>query len=123
MHRILHQSFMYKYIHSIHHTYSSPVAICALYAHPLEYIFGNIIPVVLGPLLCESHFITLLLFQFMAIVNTVSVHSGYKIPFLINPTSHDIHHLKYKYNFGVINLLDKIHGTYLENKLHFIHIL
>jgi sterol desaturase/sphingolipid hydroxylase (fatty acid hydroxylase superfamily) len=113
MHRILHIPFVYKHIHSIHHTYSAPIAISALYSHPIEYIFSNIIPVVLGPLLCQSHLFTFLLFQFIAIVNTVSVHSGYKIPFLINPTTHDIHHMKYKYNFGVIDILDRIHGTYL----------
>ena len=114
IHRLLHLPFLYKYIHSIHHIYSTPIAIGALYAHPLEYIFSNILPVVLGPLLCKSHFITLLLFQFMAVVNTVSVHSGYIFPFMINPSGHDIHHMKYKYNFGVIDILDKFHGTYLE---------
>jgi sterol desaturase/sphingolipid hydroxylase (fatty acid hydroxylase superfamily) len=34
-------------------------------------------------------------------VNTVIVHSGYKIKFLPNPEHHYLHHIKYNINFGI----------------------
>ena len=110
-HRILHLPIFYRTIHSIHHEYTAPVAISALYSHPIEYIFSNIIPVFIGPYLCGSHIYTILLWETIAILNTTIVHSGYNFLFLIDSNKHDIHHSSYKYNFGVLNILDKIHGT------------
>lgn len=43
-HRLLHSKLLYKRIHKLHHTYTMPIGICAEYAHPIEFIFGNSIP-------------------------------------------------------------------------------
>jgi len=117
-HRLLHTNYLYKSIHAIHHFYNAPIAITALCAHPLEYIFGNILPIIIGPIICNSHLITIWIWQLMAIFNTVIVHSGYAPTnsiydyiYLPNPIKHDVHHMYYKYNYGVIDILDYLHGT------------
>jgi sterol desaturase/sphingolipid hydroxylase (fatty acid hydroxylase superfamily) len=118
IHRLLHYKYFYRYIHSIHHTYSAPISITAIYAHPLEYIFGNILPIVIGPIVCNSHLITIWIWQLIVIMNTVIVHSGfapknpiYKYLYIPDPTKHDVHHMSYKFNYGVIDVLDYLHGT------------
>ena len=39
------------------------------------------------------------------------MHSGYHLPLLFSPEFHDYHHLKFNQCFGVIGLLDFLHGT------------
>jgi len=110
-HRLLHIPYLYKKIHSIHHKYTAPNALISLYAHPIEYIISNILPVMIGPLLCKSHIITIWIWILISLFNAMTVHSGYKIFFIPNSTKHDYHHKLFKCNFGVLNVLDYLHGT------------
>ena len=50
-HRFLHWKKIYPSIHKIHHTHINTVGIAAEYAHPLEFIFGNLIPSGVGGLI------------------------------------------------------------------------
>jgi sterol desaturase/sphingolipid hydroxylase (fatty acid hydroxylase superfamily) len=47
-HRTLHSPKLYSKIHKKHHEFYTSVSYCSVYAHPLEYIFGDVIPVFVG---------------------------------------------------------------------------
>ncbi|XP_064113004.1 fatty acid hydroxylase domain-containing protein 2-like isoform X1 [Macrobrachium nipponense] len=110
-HRLFHHKSIYKHFHKIHHEWQSPIAITALYAHPLEHILSNMAPVIAGPLILGSHPATFLLWSSLAVFSTVTVHSGYHLPFSMSPEFHDFHHLKFNQCYGVLGLLDHLHGT------------
>ena len=62
-HRTLHTPYFFSKIHKVHHEYYNSISIAAIYAHPLEYLFGNIVPTALGFTLLGSrtHFATVLM--------------------------------------------------------------
>ncbi|XP_068220553.1 fatty acid hydroxylase domain-containing protein 2-like [Palaemon carinicauda] len=110
-HRLIHHRSLYKHIHKIHHEWQSPIVYSALYVHPLEYTFGNMGPVLLGPLVLGSHPATMWLWSALATMNTLNAHCGYHLPFFPSPEAHDFHHLKFNQCYGVMGILDHLHGT------------
>lgn len=62
IHRALHQPSIYVYIHKIHHKYITPVAFTAEYAHPVEHILANVLPISLPLYLKGAHALSIMAF-------------------------------------------------------------
>lgn len=118
---ICHYTFhTYKFInlyrfHKTHHKIKKPVSITSLYFHPIDLVFGNILPLFLPILVLRSSLPILYLWTVFTIAETTYwSHSGIKD----RCENHDLHHKYFKYNYGSgTYLTDKLFGTYItENK-------
>jgi len=111
MHRFLHENKkLYAAIHKIHHTWTSPVAVAAAYAHPVENLISNILPLVAGPIICGSHMASTGVWILLFLVHTTAAHSGYWI--CDDNGMHDEHHRNFSVNFGVLGFMDVWYGSF-----------
>ncbi|XP_077994505.1 fatty acid hydroxylase domain-containing protein 2-like [Glandiceps talaboti] len=110
-HRLLHHPYFYKWIHKKHHEWSAPIGLVCIYAHPIEFLASNIVPVFSGPLIMGSHLLPTWIWAFTLMLITGIDHSGYHFPLTWSPEFHDFHHEKFHCNFGFVGFLDWFHGT------------
>ena len=110
LHRLLHHPLFFRAIHSIHHSYTAPVAVAATHCHIIEHVACNLFPMLAGVLLARANWALYLGWCGLAVVNTVCVHSGYGW-WVLMAANHDRHHSTNKCAFGTLGVLDWLHGT------------
>ena len=111
IHRLCHYNkIIFKYIHSLHHHWTYPIAVSTLYVHPLEHIIINLGSFLIGPLLFPTSNLCLCIWTAMSTLNSVIAHGGTKI--ISNDGTHDLHHRFLIYNFGVLGVSDRMFGTF-----------
>ncbi|XP_008070910.1 fatty acid hydroxylase domain-containing protein 2 [Carlito syrichta] len=125
-HRLLHHPKFYKRIHKKHHEWTAPIGVISFYSHPVEHVASNMVPAMLGPLVMGSHLSSITIWFSLAVTVTTISHSGYHLPFLPSPEFHDYHHLKFNQCYGVLGVLDQLHGTdtaFRQTKAYERHVL
>lgn len=121
-HRLMHLPFFYKRIHKKHHEYFNVIHIACTYAHPIEFIIGNVFPLLCGYIVLgnHAHLITLLSWSIFRLMETHECHSGYQFPwspfnvfpFSIESSYHNFHHLKNVGNYATFfTMWDSIFKT------------
>jgi len=112
-HKWMHTPWAFQHIHRYHHEFTSPIALSTAYAHPVEFLLSNMLPVCIGPILCGSHVTTWLLWTTYGTCSTTFGHMGYQLPFLGKRQGHDWHHRLTHlgmYDIGV-GIMDPLFGT------------
>lgn len=111
-HRFLHEEPFYKMFHKLHHRYTNPNALYAIYTHPVEHVLVNLAPVLLSQVLVGNIYFTT--FWCISVgMNTTLTHSGYGNYAII----HDLHHERFNVNYAFgWGLLDRINGTYVDDR-------
>lgn len=125
-HRTLHHPSLYPHVHKVHHQYYHSFTLASEHAHPVEFLLGDLIPLVLGPNLWNGtaaffpslglspmHTLVLWMWILLRIAVSVEEHCGYEFPWSpmrvlatlpgslawgASPGGHDWHH---SHNMGM----------------------
>ena len=121
-HRLMHRPWWYKRMHAVHHASRPPTAWAAMSFHPYEAISGAaIIPLL--TLLIPIHVAVLGLLLGIMTVMGVTNHMGWELfprrlvqggygKWLITASHHELHHQKYRCNYGLyFRFWDHLLGT------------
>jgi sterol desaturase/sphingolipid hydroxylase (fatty acid hydroxylase superfamily) len=126
MHRAMHHPLLFKRVHLIHHKSTNPSPWTAYAFHPFEAIAEScILPIIAFTL--PVHISAVIFFFVFQISYNVYGHLGFEIlpkgfhktrigRLMNTSTAHNIHHLKFKGNYGLYSLIwDRLMGTVRED--------
>jgi sterol desaturase/sphingolipid hydroxylase (fatty acid hydroxylase superfamily) len=111
IHRAFHHPLMYTKVHKQHQQFTAPISFAGQYAHPVEHIFANLVPVIVPLALRGANLVSATIFVLYEIWQAAADHSGYDFVKLPPTKFHDLHHEKFRVYFGTIGLMDWLHGT------------
>lgn len=115
-HRALHQPFMYRLWHKIHHAYQSPEPFDDFFINPIE---GALYQFILwGPAyLFQQSLPAFALYMAIHGFCGIADHCGIRVrlPYVYDSAFHDAHHRLFNANYGFPwTFWDKIYGTFRE---------
>lgn len=120
-HRLLHWGPLYKTIHKQHHEYKATISIAAEFAHPIEYLFSDVLPTIGGGMVLGSHPHVTIMWVVLRSWQTFETHSGYCFAGSLldklglahsrGAAHHDFHHSKNIGNYGEGEYMDYLFGT------------
>ena len=111
LHRLSHTKKLY-WIHKTHHEYSAQIALTTHYTSILEHMFINLLPSIIALRLAECNYYGIMLWTFIATLNSICSHSGYGTNTIITDNTHFYHHLYRNVNYGGSIIYDKLFNTY-----------
>lgn len=114
-HWAMHSKVLFARIHKKHHEFTAPIALVAIYCHPVEFLLADIVPLGAGLIVAHAHVSFALMWIITAVIGTQVHHSGFRLPWHLGPDEqpdfHDFHHQKSTCNYGHLGILDAVHGT------------
>lgn len=112
-HRLAHHPAIYPKVHKRHHELKSTCAVGALYCSMCEMLFVNALSFAVGFVVTPFRVTlgTTICWFVLATINVLLSHAGRSIPFLKSSQKHDNHHKYFTCNYGVLGVMDAIHGT------------
>jgi len=122
IHRLMHHRWFFVKFHKIHHESRDPSPFASFSFHPLESFLEAIVVPALACLV-PLHWTVYLIFLLIMTISGVVNHLGFEIfprnanrhwllKWLINPTHHELHHLRVHGNYGLyFTWWDKIFKT------------
>ena len=126
MHRLLHTSWFYDY-HKDHHNFIKSNIHTSLYCSMVEMILSNQLSAAVPFRLFHFTCIEMCLVSAFIAFNVIKGHATLQdqdlsnhwffshIPIILYQNwDHDNHHRLMRYNFGLLSILDRIHGTRYE---------
>ena len=119
-HRLMHHRWFYIW-HSDHHAFIEPYALAGLYCSCFEMVFVNQLTAVIPFQLLGFSLIETIIGSILIALNILKGHAvlhkrddvpSYLPYFIAQSWDHDTHHQLMTYNYGILYLLDQVHGTY-----------
>lgn len=119
-HRLMHHKWFYRW-HSDHHAFVQSCAIAALYCSPIEMMFVQQLSIAIPYQLLGFSFYEIIMVNTFVAFSLLRGHAGIYFrkdlspwlpKYMLSALDHDIHHRLLTCNFGVLYILDRIHGTY-----------
>ena len=118
IHKILHNNYLYKYIHKIHHKFKITNCLTSFYSHPIDNLLVTwtaFNPIIVMVKLGYTFSITTISFYIILILCIfISSHHTFIINNNIVVTNHYLHHLKTNINFGNFLITDSIYQKIID---------